>query len=216
MVLSRLAFSNWHLDGTPNSSRIFQTKKPIFTKHPESLPTLRLFCWRSFCISKIQTHFETDHCLIAATLHVLSGESFGSEMPRYLVIHPSLNVNYLVSMCTVIFYVHIKYDIHTYYIYIHMYLTHIIYTLLYIYISHYIYIYYMDAYNYLNDESNVSRGRSLPGDGTPGWPAFLHPGGPRARPGPTGGGRPGLLRSGLWLCGGWADPQRAVFFCFLL
>ena len=38
-----------------------------------------------FCIRKVQTHFETDHCLITATLHLLLvfGESFGSEIPRY-------------------------------------------------------------------------------------------------------------------------------------
>jgi hypothetical protein len=70
-----------------------------------------------------------------------------------------------------------------------------------------IYTHIIDTYNYQYDESDVSRGRSLSGDGTPGWPAFLHPGGPSTRPGPTGGGRPGLLRSGLWLCGGWTDPQ---------
>ena len=84
-----------------------------------------------------------------------------------------------------------------------------------------IYTHIIDTYNYPYDESDVSRGRSLSGDGTPGWPAFLHPGGPSTRPGPTGGGRPGLLRSGLWLCGGWTDPQNPTkswfmfFFCKL-
>ena len=84
------------------------------------------------------------------------------------------------------------------------------------YLSLYILHTMFDTYNYPYDESDVSRGRSLPGHGTPGGPAFLHAGGPSAWPGPTGGGRPGLLRSGLWLCGGWTGPQRAGdLMCFV-
>ena len=65
-------------------TQFFQTKADIYETSwkPTNTPFIVL---EIFLYQKGSNTFETDHCLITATLHLLFvfGESFGSEIPRY-------------------------------------------------------------------------------------------------------------------------------------